>query len=99
MNGNVISDLLPHIEELISGEFFDSSRDLCSLVLAQFNKNSELDLDLKVMTLKLYGDSVYGLEEYERSLVYFVHCILFYSLYMRKHWLCIVIFMERMEII
>lgn len=69
MNRNTIADLLSHIEELIEGEFFESSRDLCSVVLSLFSKNSESELDLKVITMKLYGDAAYGLEEYERALV------------------------------
>lgn len=85
MNRNTITDLLSHIEELIDGEFFESSRDLCSIVLSLFSKNSELELDLKVITMKLYGDSAYGLEEYERSLVYFVNSYYLHSQFMKKH--------------
>lgn len=68
MNIDIIS-FIPHLKELIDAELFESVKNITSILLSEkVNKNSK---DLKYILMYYYGESLYGLEEYQRACVLF----------------------------
>ena len=65
MNNSVRSHMLSQVSHLIEKELYSSAENLCSFILSSMDSSPSLE---SAMVFELYGDALYGKEEFKRAL-------------------------------